>query len=51
MSPVRAAVVGCGHFGRYHAENYRALAGAELVKPMRLSRVRLKPALQNALTA
>lgn len=24
-------MVGCGHFGRYHAEKYAALAGAELV--------------------
>jgi predicted dehydrogenase len=31
MSPVRAAVVGCGHFGRYHAEKYATLAAAELV--------------------
>ncbi len=31
MAPVRTAVVGCGHFGRYHAEKYAALAGAELV--------------------
>ncbi len=31
MTPVRTAVVGCGHFGRYHAEKYAALAGAELV--------------------
>ena len=31
MTPVRTAVVGCGHFGRYHAEKYSALAGAELV--------------------
>ena len=31
MSPIRAAVVGCGHFGRHHAEKYAACAGAELV--------------------
>jgi predicted dehydrogenase len=31
MTPVRTAVVGCGHFGRYHAEKYAAAAGAELV--------------------
>jgi predicted dehydrogenase len=31
IRPVRAAVVGCGHFGRYHAEKYAALEGAELV--------------------
>jgi predicted dehydrogenase len=31
MSPVRAAVVGCGHFGRRHAEKYAACAGARLV--------------------
>jgi predicted dehydrogenase len=29
--PVRAAVVGCGHFGRHHAEKYAACAGARLV--------------------
>jgi predicted dehydrogenase len=31
MSPIRAAVVGCGHFGRFHAEKYAALADVELV--------------------
>jgi predicted dehydrogenase len=31
MSPIRAAVVGCGHFGRHHAEKYAACAGARLV--------------------
>jgi predicted dehydrogenase len=31
MSPLRAAVVGCGHFGRHHAEKYAACAGARLV--------------------
>ena len=31
MNPVRTAVVGCGHFGRYHAEKYAALGAAELV--------------------
>jgi predicted dehydrogenase len=31
MTPIRTAVVGCGHFGRFHAEKYVALAGAELV--------------------
>ena len=31
MTPIRTAVVGCGHFGRFHAEKYAALAGAELV--------------------
>jgi predicted dehydrogenase len=31
MSPIRAAVVGCGHFGRFHAEKYAALPEAELV--------------------
>jgi predicted dehydrogenase len=31
MSPVRAAAVGCGHFGRRHAEKYAACAGARLV--------------------
>ncbi|HEX5795400.1 MAG TPA: Gfo/Idh/MocA family oxidoreductase, partial [Geminicoccaceae bacterium] len=31
MTAIRTAVVGCGHFGRFHAEKYAALAGAELV--------------------
>jgi predicted dehydrogenase len=31
MRPIRAALVGCGHFGRYHAEKYAALEDAELV--------------------
>ncbi len=31
MTPVRTAVVGCGHFGRFHAEKYASLATAELV--------------------
>jgi predicted dehydrogenase len=31
MRPIRTAVVGCGHFGRYHAEKYAALGGADLV--------------------
>ena len=31
MTAIRTAVVGCGHFGRYHAEKYAALAEAELV--------------------
>jgi predicted dehydrogenase len=31
MSRVRAAVVGCGHFGRHHADKYAACAGARLV--------------------
>jgi predicted dehydrogenase len=31
MSPIRTAVVGCGHFGRFHAEKYAALPDAELV--------------------
>jgi predicted dehydrogenase len=31
VSAIRTAVVGCGHFGRYHAEKYAALAAAELV--------------------
>lgn len=31
MGPVRVAVVGCGHFGRYHAQKYHALDGVELV--------------------
>src|SRR5688572_6208704 len=28
---MRTAVVGCGHFGSYHAEKYAASEGAELV--------------------
>jgi predicted dehydrogenase len=28
---VRVAVVGCGHFGRYHAQKYAAAPGAELI--------------------
>jgi predicted dehydrogenase len=31
MSRIRAAVVGCGHFGRHHAEKYAACDGARLV--------------------
>jgi predicted dehydrogenase len=31
MTRVRAAVVGCGHFGRHHADKYAACAGARLV--------------------
>jgi predicted dehydrogenase len=31
VTAIRTAVVGCGHFGRYHAEKYAALAAAELV--------------------
>jgi len=31
MMPVRAAVIGCGHFGRFHAQKYKALPGAELI--------------------
>jgi predicted dehydrogenase len=31
MSPIRAAVVGCGHFGRHHADKYAASARARLV--------------------
>jgi predicted dehydrogenase len=31
MSPIRAAVVGCGHFGRHHADKYAACADARLV--------------------
>jgi predicted dehydrogenase len=29
--PVRVAVIGCGHFGRFHARKYRGSKGAELV--------------------
>jgi predicted dehydrogenase len=29
--PVRVGVVGCGHFGRFHAQKYRELKGAKLV--------------------
>jgi len=31
MTPIRTAVIGCGHFGRYHAEKYAAAPEAELV--------------------
>jgi predicted dehydrogenase len=31
VRPVRVAVVGCGHFGRLHAEKYATIDGAELV--------------------
>lgn len=30
-SPLRTAVIGCGHFGRFHAEKYAALPDAALV--------------------
>ena len=30
-SPLRTAVIGCGHFGRFHAEKYAALPDATLV--------------------
>jgi predicted dehydrogenase len=31
MKAIRAAVVGCGHFGRHHADKYAASTGARLV--------------------
>ncbi len=31
MSALRTAVVGCGHFGRFHAQKYREVEGSELV--------------------
>lgn len=31
VSVLRAAVIGCGHFGRFHAQKYAALPEAELV--------------------
>ncbi|HEX6143153.1 MAG TPA: Gfo/Idh/MocA family oxidoreductase [Geminicoccaceae bacterium] len=31
MSRLRAAVIGCGHFGRYHADKYAAAPEVELV--------------------
>jgi predicted dehydrogenase len=31
LSPLRVAVIGCGHFGRFHAEKYAATPAAELV--------------------
>jgi predicted dehydrogenase len=31
MTPIRTAVVGCGHFGRYHAAKYAASLAADLV--------------------
>ena len=30
MRPLRCAVIGAGHFGRFHAQKYAALPGAEL---------------------
>ena len=31
MTPIRVGVVGCGHFGRFHARKYQESADAELV--------------------
>ena len=31
MRAIRCAVFGAGHFGRYHAQKYASLPGAELV--------------------
>jgi predicted dehydrogenase len=31
VSALRAAVVGCGHFGRYHAQKYAEIPGVDLV--------------------
>jgi predicted dehydrogenase len=31
MTPIRTAVIGCGHFGRHHAEKYAAAPDAMLV--------------------
>jgi predicted dehydrogenase len=31
VTPIRVGVVGCGHFGRFHAQKYRESEGAELV--------------------
>ena len=40
MKKIRTAVVGVGHFGRFHAEKYAALAAAELVAVADIDRPR-----------
>ena len=40
MKKIRTAVVGVGHFGRYHAEKYAGLAAAELVAVVDIDRPR-----------
>ncbi len=40
MSSLRAAVIGVGHLGRYHAEKYAALKGVDLVAVCDLNRDR-----------
>lgn len=40
MKKIRTAVVGVGHFGRFHAEKYAALAAAELVAVVDIDRPR-----------
>ena len=42
MSPLRAAVIGAGHLGRYHAEKYATLEGVELVAVCDLNRDRAR---------
>ncbi|MCH7543247.1 MAG: Gfo/Idh/MocA family oxidoreductase [Proteobacteria bacterium] len=40
MQKIRTAVVGVGHFGRFHAEKYAGLAAAELVAVVDIDRPR-----------
>ena len=40
MKKIRTAVVGVGHFGRFHAEKYAGLAAAELVAVVDIDRAR-----------
>ena len=40
MKKIRTAVVGVGHFGRFHAEKYAGLAAAELVAVVDIDRPR-----------
>jgi predicted dehydrogenase len=40
MTPIRCAVFGAGHFGRYHAQKYARLPGAELVAVVDADRAR-----------
>lgn len=40
MTPIRCAVFGAGHFGRYHAQKYAKLPGAELVAVVDADRAR-----------
>jgi len=40
MTPIRCAVLGAGHFGRYHAQKYAKLPGAQLVAIVDADRAR-----------